>query len=468
MLATAICGQMQIILGANVALNSALLIQEAGPDGRFTPGQRTWAISVTFAGALLGCALAAVLTPPLGGRRLLLLLLPLAAAGSVAIYCGADFAWTLVGRLVVNTAIGAGDGQARAYVAEVAAPEHRAVLSTAISMMMFVGQLVGLALASAWSWPLQQLVSTCVPAVLGVLGLLLLPDSAQWLIAHEGDEKRASAALQFYRGAEFDAAQEVGCIRASVADAGPAGALPGRMWRALRQRRTLRPILLTAGQFFFFVWTGGFFLVVVTALVVGPARLPLGDYQRAMLVPAVPVVCSPPASLLLRRAGRLPLLRATGLLSAAGCAAVAAAFLLGGDHPASGWLVLVGALVCLPPYTTLLTPITFNYLGELLPNSVRAFAVNLVLGFFNLLVFISLQTYELVIGAIGVGGVFLVHAAVSLLQVVYASTLLPETRGLTLEQIQERFFDRKPDTEAAELGATNLGSGQAERHGDGK
>ncbi|KAF0288615.1 Facilitated trehalose transporter Tret1-2 [Amphibalanus amphitrite] len=421
-LATAICGQTQFMLGANVALNSALLIQEAGPAGHLTVTQRSWAISVTFAGALLGCVLAAALAPPLGARRLLLMLMPLAAAGSVAIYCGdGAFGWTVAGRLLVNTALGAGDGQARAYVAEVAAPAQRAVLSTAVGLLLFVGQLVGLALASVWRWPLQQLACTCAPAALGALGLLLLPDTAQWLMARGRDEKLAADALAFYRGQDFDTASEIDNIRASVEEA---GAPLGRTWRALCRRSALRPLLLTAGQFFFFVWTGGFFLVVVTALVVGGLPLPLDDYQRAMLVPAVALLGTPPASPLLRRAGRLPLLRASGALSAVGCATIAAGDLMGAEHAARGWLALGGALVCLLPYSTLLTAITFNYLGELLPNSVRSLAVSLVMGWFGLLVFVSLQLYEPLLGAISVGGVFLVHAAVSLLQVLYASTLL--------------------------------------------
>ncbi|XP_043202800.1 facilitated trehalose transporter Tret1-like [Amphibalanus amphitrite] len=305
--------------------------------------------------------------------------MPLAAAGSVAIYCGdGAFGWTVAGRLLVNTALGAGDGQARAYVAEVAAPAQRAVLSTAVGLLLFVGQLVGLALASVWRWPLQQLVCTCAPAALGALGLLLLPDTAQWLMARGRDEKLAADALDFYRGREFDTSSEIDNIRASVEEAGA----------------------------------------------------PLGR-------------------------------------TAVGCATIAAGDLLGAEHAASGWLALGGALVCLLPYSTLLTAITFNYLGELLPNSVRSLAVSLVMGWFGLLVFVSLQLYEPLLGAISVGGVFLVHAAISLLQVLYASTLLPETHGLTLEQIQQRFFDTKPQTAPVELETANGDRASPERDSSG-
>ena len=453
------------MLGVNTAVNSAILIQEAGPDSQLSAGQRSWLISCTFAGALLGCVLAAALAPPLGARRLLVLLAPLVAAGSAAVYWGGGaFGWTLAGRLTLNTALGASDGQARAYVAEVAAPARRALLSTAVGLMLFVGQLVGLALASVWRWPLQQLVSTCVPAALGALGLLLLPDTAQWLMTRGYDEKRAGAALTFYRGRQFDTAREIGHIRASLHDS---GASLRQTWRALRRWSALRPLLLTVGQFFFFVWIGGFLLLLVPPLIVGDIQLPLDEYQRTMLVPAVALVGAAPASPLLRRVGRLPLLRACGALSAAGCGCIAAGDLLGVRWSDSGWLVLAGALVCLLPHSAVVTAITFNYLGELLPNRVRALAVNLVMGWFGLLVFVSLQVYEPLLGAIGVGGVFLVHAAVSLLQVVYASTLLPETHGLTLEQIQERHFDRKTEREAAlEMDATAVTSGETEQSGD--
>ena len=125
------------------------------------------------------------------------------------------------------------------------------------------------------------------------------------------------------------------------------------------------------------------------------------------------------------------------------------------------WLVLVGALAVVLSYGASIAPVTFTYLVELLPNSTRAFTINVVLLYFSLVQFCVVHFFPAMERGLGDHGTFWLFAAVNALQVLLATFALPETRGLSLEEIQHRFFagkrrpstDDQPGSETAARGA---------------
>lgn len=109
------------------------------------------------------------------------------------------------------------------------------------------------------------------------------------------------------------------------------------------------------------------------------------------------------------------------------------------------WLVLAGALVTMVSYGAVIAPASFTYLVELLPNSVRACAINLVLLYFGVMQFLTVHLFPAMTRGLGSAGALWLFAMVNLLQVALATFLLPETRGLSLEEIQTQFFEPKPE-----------------------
>ena len=134
----------------------------------------------------------------------------------------------------------------------------------------------------------------------------------------------------------------------------------------------------------------------------------------------------------------------SGLLGLAGCSAIGAYFWrlaeAGGGGGQHAWLVLAGALATVLSYGAGIAPVTFTYLVELLPNSTRAITINMVLLYFSLVQFCAVHFFPAMERGLGSHGTFWLFAAVNALQVLLATFALPETRGLTLEEIQHKFF----------------------------
>ena len=437
-LAALILGQGLICLGANFGMHSVTLIQvPQDPDRFLTDGQLNWTIAATVLGGMLGCLLAVPAAPLLGARRLLLLAMPVHALGALAAGFGNSFAWVLIGRVVMFVALQVSEGSARGYVSEIVPPRRRAVYATLMNGLLYVGQVTALVLGQFTDWQTLFVVVGCTPPVICLCGVLFFPDSAKWLLAQGRSAKEARRCVLFFHSNE-DAVAEVAAIEQSLEDSDDSTSA----WRLLGRRETVRPLLLAATQMALFVWSGGQTVLVITAIVLDPADLPLNSYQRALVIPVFALLLSVPSIPLVERFGRLTLLRAAGAVSTVGCAIIAAFYFLDTTEQAQlGWMVMLGAVVAVLPYVCIVGPISFSYANELLPNKTRALGANIVIMSINFSTFVLLKVYPDLQTGIGLGGAFVLHAAFSILQVLFAIFCLPETRGLTLEQIQHLFQD---------------------------
>ncbi|XP_043188888.1 facilitated trehalose transporter Tret1-2 homolog [Amphibalanus amphitrite] len=435
-LAAVILGQGILCLGMNFGMHSVTLIQvPQQPDRFLTDDQLNWTIAATVLGGMLGCLLAVPAAPVLGARRLLLVAMPLHALGAISAGLGKSFVWVLIGRIVMFVALQMSEGTVRGYVSEIVPPNRRALYTTLMNGLLYVGQVAALLLGQFLDWQTLFVVAGCTPPGICLCGVLFFPDSAKWLLAHGRSAEEARRCILFFHPHE-DAAAEVAVIQRSltVADDGVSA------WRLMGRRETLRPLLLAALQMVLFVWGGGQTVVLITAIVLDPADLSLDSYQRALVVPVFALLLSVPSIPLVERFGRLTLLRVAGAVSTAGCGIIAAFYFLpSGERAHLGWMVMLGAVVVVLPYVCIVGPISFSYANELLPNKTRALGANMVIMSINFSTFILLKVYPDLQAAVGLGGAFVLHAGVSVVQILFAIFCLPETRGMTLEQIQHLF-----------------------------
>jgi len=136
------------------------------------------------------------------------------------------------------------------------------------------------------------------------------------------------------------------------------------------------------------------------------------------------------------RVGRRPLWLFSSALM------IAANFLLGllFFRGTTGPLVLVAVCLCAIPHSLALGPLPWLMMSEIFPTRIRARAVSMTttflwgVGFLAAFLFPLLAEFsERVIGSIA--GVFWLSGAVCVLAFVFGLTLLPETKGRTLEEI---------------------------------
>lgn len=113
---------------------------------------------------------------------------------------------------------------------------------------------------------------------------------------------------------------------------------------------------------------------------------------------------------------------------------------LGDIVPASlAWLPLTSVIISFLGYSLGLATLPYVLMGELLPASTRSIT-SAISSTFNLVcLFLILKFYTSISLAINLSGVFWLFAAVAFSGAAFVALALPETRGRSLQEIEDAF-----------------------------
>ena len=274
-------------------------------------------------------------------------------------------------------------------------------------------------------------------------GALLLPPSARWLLAAGGDPAEAARSIEFYRGTDHDVSGEVREIQKTLGGEVTAPTLLSQARRLATDWSCAKPVLLLSGQFVFDAFCGGMTVTQFAPMIFRRAVPQLDPHSCTVYLAAVQLAALCGSGALVRRVGRRVVLAVAGTCGAAGYLLVAVSLL----SPAVGaysWIPLIGVLLANAAAQAGITPVSFLYLSELPshggPTSGRQLVRHLH------------QRAEPLRGAAVPGGdggggdarrlpgrgrpVWGAAGLRSLL-------LLPETKDMSLEEVQQRHFSSK-------------------------
>jgi MFS transporter, SP family, arabinose:H+ symporter len=405
----------------------------------------------------LTATLAIFLAGPLAdrfGRRTVLRAAAVVFAMSATVAAVSDtFGVLIVARLLSGLGIGAVLVASPMYIAEISPPAFRGRLVTLTQLFVVlgiflafsssyvivrledvhVGWLNTLDLASSnWRW---MLGIGALPAVIYLFALLFVPESPRWHAMHG---RLDAARLILTRAHGRDVADaELAEVRASVAQGtGESDASLKDLWNP-----TLRGVLIIGLIVGVLQQITGINSVLAYATVIfervgGPGGGDDSSFMQTLLVGLVNLVATVFALLLIDRVGRRPLL----IFGTAGIAMslTVAAF---GFHAADGAMsspwVLAGILGFVACFAVSIGPGMWVLLSEIFPNRVRALAISCV-GLVNSTVCFVVQfVFPWEMEHLGGAYTFLIYAAFALIGMVLLVKLLPETRGRSLEQLEQ-------------------------------
>jgi SP family myo-inositol transporter-like MFS transporter 13 len=223
---------------------SGVLVLLKSPEGfGLTDFQSERVVSAAIGGAIVGAVLSRYGNQAFGRRGVILLSSLLFAMGSVLLACATSYAALLVGRLVVGVAIGFSSMTVPLYIAEVSPPDIRGRLVSLNTVCVTGGQFSASVLDAlladvdqGWRYMLGL---AALPAVLQLMGFVVLPESPRYLIS-KGRNDEAMEALARIRGTQ-DVAIEYGHAEMEVQRATDheSGA-----WEDLRKPSVMRALVL--------------------------------------------------------------------------------------------------------------------------------------------------------------------------------------------------------------------------------
>ncbi|SDJ93581.1 sugar porter family MFS transporter [Methanoculleus thermophilus] len=402
------------------------------------------AVSAVLMGAIIGALFGGPLSDRVGRRSSILAASLIFLVGTFVVVLSPVFSVFLIGRILIGIAIGIASFVAPLYISEIA-PEHiRGALVSLNQLLITVGILIAYGVnyyfAAAGDWRAMFLAGV-IPGTVLLIGMFLMPRSPRWLVFMNRSAD-AAAVLKKIRGTA-DVSDELGQIERSVRTEG-AGT-----WSDLVAPGVRLPLLLGVGLAILQQATG-----INTVIYYAPTIFQFAGLAEATAsiaatvgIGVVNVLVTLIAIWLVDRAGRRPLL----LWSLAGMGI--AMLILGvgfaledsGAGVAAvslGQITAISLIIYVAAFALGLGPIFWLLIAEIYPLSVRGLAMSLATVTNWTANFIIAVTFLSLVDLIGESGVFLLYALIALFAWIFIFKLVPETKGLSLEQIEAYFRSR--------------------------
>ncbi len=393
-------------------------------------------VSSVLVGAVAGATLGGALTGRFGRRRMIILAGLVFTASALGTALAPTVGLLIAARVVSGIGIGIASFISPMYIAELVPARVRgslvAVNMLAITTGIVVAYMVDYAYSSSGGWR-YMFGLAAIPSSLLIIGMWRLPDSPRWLIG----KSRVGEAAQILRRARTvsDVGPEVADIQESMKEQG-AGAMRGLFQPSLRM-----PMMVGMGLAVLQQITGIntviyyaptiFKYVGITAA--GPAILAGAGLTMVMWVFHVLAI------FLLDRVGRRPLLLVGVAGQIIGLAILGAAFHFQQLASVKSSVAIGGLVVYVSCFAFGLGPIFWLLISEIYPLKIRGVAMSVVTvtnWASNLVVALTFLT---LVGVLGQAGTFWFYGVVAVGAWVFFYLLVPETKGKTLEQIEEHW-----------------------------
>lgn len=401
-------------------------------------------VSIVLIGGITGAFVNGFLSDRLGRKITVQAAALLFMAGAAGSALSPSASQLLVSRFVLGLALGAVSASAPLYIAEISPAAGRGRLVTyfqlAITIGILLGYVIARALTGSGDWRLM-LGTGAVPAFVLLLGMFVLPPSPRWLIKM-GRLKEARDTLIRINGGNADAADsELSEIRKILAMESSGGFAD--MLRSPVNRALVAGVGLCLIQQFVGINT---IMYYAPAIFRGAGmESPHTAILATVSVGTVNVLATFIAVWLIDRVGRKPLLYAGLAGMFVSLSAIGAIFALGnsGVGMEIGKATVIAVWFYIACFAFSLGPIPWIVMTEIFPLNVRGRAVSIAtMSSWGANLIISFSFLHLMEAA-GASYTYWLYALVSLAGIIFVRRLVPETKGLSLEEIEERLLSGK-------------------------
>jgi sugar porter (SP) family MFS transporter len=398
-----------------------------------SPGLHGIAMASALYGTVVGSLLGGWPSDRFGRKATLLWIGILYFVGAVGSGLAPNVAVFITARVIGGLGIGISTVVAPMYISEIAPAKYRGRLAGMFQFNIVFGILVAYVsnalLAgigeNAWRWMLGV---AAFPSLLYAIFCFGLPESPRWLLSRKNDR---AAGLEVLQRIEPEASKaQIAAEADAITAASSQQASSGHFWT----KRLQKPILLAILIAFFNQLSG-----INAILYFAPRIFELtGLGAKAALLQSIGIgvtnlVFTFVGLWLIDRLGRRTLLYVGSFGYIASLGLVAWAFFTGHFS-----IVPVCIFAFIAAHAVGQGAVIWVFISEIFPNRHRA--EGQTLGSFTHWIFAALLTtfFPRMVSAFPPGYVFSFFAGMMVLQLIWVKTMVPETKGVPLEQIQRQ------------------------------
>lgn len=393
--------------------------------------QLGWGVSSLLVGAIIGAFGSGILSDIFGRKKVLIFVaLFFAVSCSFTALASSSFIF-ISARLFGGLAVGAASVLSPMYVAEVAPPKNRGMLVSVYQLAIVLGILCSYTINyglhnidNNWRW---MFATGIIPSVLFFVGLFFIPESPRWL--YKAGRQIDSLKVLKRIGGESLAKVEIQQIAESLQ--GNSGAVSaGELFKP-----SVRKVMIIGFFLAVFVQISGINTVIDYApKILLAAGVEINNaLLQTSLVGFINFIFTFVAILFIDKLGR----RSLYLIGSMGMVVTLIMLAISFYLKMEGLFTLICILMFIAFFASCIGPVFWTLLSEIFPNKIRGKALafaSFTQWIFNFLVVLLFPHF---LASLGGARTFLFLAVMSFLQWLFTYLYVPETKGKSLEEIEQ-------------------------------
>lgn len=397
-------------------------------------------ISIALLGAMIGAFIGGHIVDKIGRRKIIIVAALISILGAIISSFGLNVVSIIFGRVIVGFGFGIISFAAPLYISEIAPVGMRGWLVSLFSLLLLGGILISYVVDFAfsgtgdWRWMFGLAI---IPAIILGVGMFFMPSSPRWLLK-KGMLEKARNVLIKIRG-DSNVEDEIKSIQKTVAQKSPG-------YSDLVMPMVKPALILGIGLGVIRQLTGVGIATLYSPIVFGFSGFSSAsvDILATVGVGAVFVLTTILVMFLVDRTGRRPLML-TGLVGMALCLGVLGlVFIM--PHQFMGllkWLT-VGSMMFFSAFFAL-GPGSISQLviSEIFPLNVRGLAMSISTLALWASYLLTSMTFLTLIQFFGLSVTFWLYGLICLAAFLFVYFLMPETKGKSLEEIEELWYSCK-------------------------
>src|SRR5829696_1238410 len=417
-----------LLFGYDTGIISGALLFIAD-DFKLSDTAQQIVVAALLLGAVFGALFGGPLADRIGRRRAIMTAAAIFIIGSLASALATGATFLAVARFMLGLAVGGAGMVVPVYIAESSPSRVRGSLVSLQQFLITVGILlsygINYLLADAAAWRLMLLI-----------GMFFLPESPRWLVGMSRDEE-ARAVLARTRETEEAVEEEMRSISSAE------HAEERTSYRDLLKRRYRPALTVGVGVAFINQMVGVNAVIYYAPSILSDAGF--GDSGAILATTGVGLVnclVTGAALLSIDRIGRRPLLLAGTGGVAVSLIVLGVAYLLPPQTALVNFILVVGLMVYIASFAASLGICIWLLNSEVYPLEVRGKGAATGSITHWVLDLIIASTVLTLINTITETGTFWLYAAFGIIGILFFFRIVPETKGRSLEDIEEELERR--------------------------
>ncbi|XEM89923.1 sugar porter family MFS transporter [Rhodococcus sp. JVH1] len=400
-------------------------------------------VSILIFGAAIGALIGGRMSDRFGRRHNILVLAIIFMIGTIG--CVLSPTWEVLAlfRFILGLAVGGASATVPVYLSEISPTERRGSVVSRNEVMIVVGQfaafVINAIIFNIWGehenvWRFMLLVAV-IPAIFLFAGMLRMPESPRWLMSQDRHDEALAVLLQV-RSPER-ARAELEEVRAlaeeeKLSQTGGAADLSVKWIRRL--------IFIGVGLGVFQQATGINSVMYYGTQLLGDA----GFSSNAAIVANTlnglfSVLGVLTGVALINRIDRRKMLIGGFTLTTTFHVLVGLSAFLLPDGTLKAYLILTFVVLFVFSMQATIGPLVWLMLSEIFPLKIRSFAIGVCIFALWIANAVVALLFPPVVAALGIGATFFIFAGLGVLALVFIKTQVPETRGRSLEELEDQF-----------------------------